>query len=95
MFLIVIEAESDLGHPGPDPNAYHYQPYRLAATLDEAKELMRDYMGRDNSDGLYLVPKYFAVHKEMDGEFGYPHFFDPSTLNEADPTEWLADTGRC
>lgn len=96
MYLIVIEAESGLGHPGPDPEHYHYQPYCAASTLDEAKELMRHYMRRDNSDGLYMVPQYFAVYREMDGEFGLPRYFDPCSLdlNEADPIEWLQRTGR-
>ena len=89
MYLIVIEAE------GIGQGVYHYQPYRLASTVDEAKELMRDYM-RLGSDSGALCPQYFAVYKEVDGEFGSPHYFDPCStdLNETDATEWLQETGR-
>jgi hypothetical protein len=93
-YLIVIEAESCLGMP--DPETYHYQPYRLASTIDEAKELMRDYM-RLGPDSGALVPMYFALYKERDGEFGSPDYYDPCSmdLNVTDATEWLQKTGRC
>jgi hypothetical protein len=98
MYLIVIEAESDLGMPGPDPNSYHYQPYRLAKTVEEAKAMMLDYMlfAADESDGAALVPKYFALYQEKDGEFGMPDYYDPCSteLNVTDAIEWLQDTGR-
>jgi len=94
MYLIVIEAESDLG--GANPYAYFHQPYRLANSVDEAKELMRDYM-RLGPDSGALVPQYFALYKERDGEFGSPDYFDPCSvdLNETDAADWLAQTGRC
>jgi hypothetical protein len=93
MYLIVIEALSDLGGAMPPP-IYYYQPYRLAETLDEAAELMRDYLRLDPDQGA-LIPKYFAVYKEKDGEFGAPEYFEPTPeLTVADATEWLADTGR-
>ena len=89
MYLIVIEAEAE-------GNAYHYQPYRLAVSLHEARELMRDYLRREPEVGV-LIPLYFAVYKEMDGEFGTPHYFDACTpeLNETDAVVWLQITGRC
>jgi hypothetical protein len=92
-YLIVIEAESDLG--GPVPNTYHYQPYRLASSVDEAKELMRDYM-RLGPDSGALVPQYFALYREKDGEFGMPDYYDPCSvdLNVTDAIEWLQETGR-
>jgi len=94
MYLIVIEALSDLGGAMPPP-IYFHQPYRLAATVDEAAELMRDYMQHHHERDGDLIPKYFAVYKEMDGRFGFGRYFDPQTLAEVDATEWLADTGRC
>jgi hypothetical protein len=89
MYLIVIEAA------GADSSIYHYQPYRLANSLSEAKELMRDYM-RLGPDTGALVPEYFAVYEERDGQFGAPTYFDPCTfeLNVIDATEWLQQTGR-
>ena len=89
MYLIVIEAEGA-------GDAYHYQPYRLASTVDEAKELMRDYM-RIGADEGALCPEFFALYKEVNGEFGSPEYFDPCSvdLNPTDATEWLARTGRC
>jgi len=94
MYLIVIEAESDLG--GVTPETYFYQPYRLASTVDEAKELMRDYM-RLGPDSGALVPQYFALYKERDGEFGSPEYYDPCTpdLDCSAASDWLAQTGRC
>jgi hypothetical protein len=92
MYLIVIEAESDLG--GPVPNTYHYQPYRLASSVNEAIELMQEYL-RLGPDSGALPPQYFALYVEKDGEFGFPDYYDPITLQPADATEWLAETGRC
>ncbi len=93
MYLIVIEAESDLGGAMPPP-VYHHQPYRLAATVEEAKELMRDYLRLPDDSGA-LIPKFFALYQEKDGEFGSPDYYDPATQTVVDATEWLADTGRC
>ena len=94
MYLIVIEAESDLGHPGPGPEHYHYQPYRVAASLDEARELMADYLKLDPDEAGNLMVKYFALYQERGGEFGMPEYFDPADLEVVDATAWLQDTGR-
>lgn len=87
-YLIVIEAEGA-------GDAYHYQPYCTAATVEEAKELMREYMRLPDIAGA-LTPQYFALYQERDGEFGAPEYFDPCTteLNVVDATEWLQQTGR-
>ncbi len=101
-YLIVIEAE------GVDEGVYHYQPYRLAASVDEAKEMMLDCMRQHYKRGCSysgdrrdlrpadLVPDYFALYREKDGEFGSPEYYDPCStdLNVVDPTEWLQKTGR-
>lgn len=88
-YLIVIEAQ------GAAPPIYHYLPYRLAATVDEAKELMRDYMRHLDYNGLHdLVPQHFAIFKEVDGVFTGPHYFDPLTQEEIDATMWLQETER-
>ena len=87
-YLIVIESEGA-------GSAFHHQPYRLASSIDEAKELMRDYM-RVGPDSDALVPQYFVLYRERDGEFGIGTYYDPCStdLNEIDPTEWLQATGR-
>jgi hypothetical protein len=90
MYLIVIEAE------GADSRTFHYQPYRLASSVTEALELMRDYMRLGPETGA-LVPEYFALYTMRYGvEFGSPTYFDPCTLdlNTTDATEWLQQTGR-
>jgi hypothetical protein len=100
MYLIVIEAEGA-------GDAFHYQPYRLAATVDEARELMFDYLraaSAENADGFpenpgALTPQYFALYQERGGEFGRVEFYDPLTpnLDKLDSTEWmkwLQQTGR-
>lgn len=87
-YLIVIEAEGA-------GDAYHYQPYRLASSVNEARELMRDYM-RLGPDSGALVPQYFALYQERDGEFGSPDYYDPCNLDlvVSNATEWLQATGR-
>jgi hypothetical protein len=87
-YLIVIEAE---GAPG----AYHYQPYRLAKSVEQAKDMMLEYMRAPEDSGA-LVPDYFALYQERDGEFGAPEYFDPASteLNVVDATQWLQQTGR-
>jgi hypothetical protein len=94
MYLIVIEAA------GADSATFHYQPYRLANSMTEAFELMRDYMRLGPETGA-LVPEYFAVYSMPNGvEFGEAAtYFDPCTFelkmaNEDDLTEWLQQTGR-
>jgi hypothetical protein len=88
MYLIVIEAEGA-------GDAYHYQPYRLAATVDEARELMFDYLRAPEDSGA-LEPQYFALYQERGGEFGAPEYFDPLSpdLDVVDATKWLQQTGR-
>ena len=87
-YLIVIEAEGA-------GDAYFYEPHRVAATLDEAKELMREYMDPDAQEEFDALPaKYFVVFKEVDERFTEPHYFDPETQEEIDATEWLQQTGR-
>jgi hypothetical protein len=94
-YLIVIEASNDA-----DPTRFHYQPYRVASSIDEARELMRDYMRIDQDAGA-LVPDFFAVYPERDGNFlTSPEYYDPCSmeLNVASGDavyEWLAVTGRC
>jgi hypothetical protein len=85
-FLIVVEA---IGAG----SAYHYQPYRIASTPRETFELMREYL-RLGPDSGALVPDYFAVYREKDGEFGAPEYFDGMTFEPTDATEWLQRTGR-
>ncbi len=92
-YLIVIESQSDLGGAMPPP-VYHHQPYRLAASVEEARELMREYLRLPDDSGA-LTPQYFALYQERDGEFGSPDYYDPATLDIADATEWLQETGRC
>ena len=88
-YLIVIEAE------GAGRETYHYQPYCMAASVDEARDLMREYMRLPDDAGA-LTPAYFALYVKRDGAFGMPEYFDPASLelNVIDPTEWLQQTGR-
>lgn len=87
-YLIVIEAE------GAAVGIYHYQPYRVASSVSEAQELMRDYMRRLETNLCDLVPSYFALYEEKGGEFGSPEFYDPETTQVADATKWLQETER-
>lgn len=88
-YLIVIEAD------GAGRGDYHYQPYRLARSVEEAREMMQEYMRAPAGSGA-LIPTYFALYLEKDGEFGMPEYFDPASLalEVIDPTEWLQQTGR-
>jgi len=87
-YLIVVEAEGEGG-------AYHYQPYRVAASLTEARELMYEYMSLPEDLGA-LPARYFALYKERDGIFGFADYYDPTPeLRQADASDWLAETGRC
>ena len=94
MYLIVIEAESDIGGK---TGTLFYQPYRLAFNESEAMEMMNEYLKHGPDDGA-VVPEFFALYKERDGEFGSPDYYDPATCQIADDKavqEWLAATGRC
>lgn len=92
MYLIVIEAEGA-------GDAFHYQPYRLAATVDEAKELMADYLRLAEEEG-FMDPTYFALyheHYKRSGEFARVDFYDPQSLEKVDQAgwmKWLQQTGR-
>ncbi len=87
-YLIVVEAEA------AGTETYHHQPYRLAKSVDEARDMMQDYLEQDADSGALGV-KYFALYPECGPAFGRPEYFDPVTLEVIDPAEWLKATGRC
>jgi hypothetical protein len=87
-YLIMIEAE------GADQRTFHCQPYRTAASLHEARDLMGDYMLTAANRDL-LCPTYFVLYTEHEGTFlTEPRYVDPDRLETVDATEWLARTGR-
>lgn len=86
-YLIVIESE------GAGKGVYHHQPFRIASSLNEAKEMMGDYLacGAERDD---MTPDFFLLYKESNGRFNNDPIYYDFSLNEIDATEWLQRTGR-
>jgi hypothetical protein len=97
VLLIVIEFPTG----GKTPGVYHAIPYRIAASVDEARELMLDYLRSAHKvvEHRIGVPEFFALFNDSpSGIFDEPTYYDPTTIEIADDQKviaWLQETGRC
>ena len=75
---------------------YHYEPYHLVASVDEARALMREYIRAVGGNPV----DYFVLYKQdPDGEFSSVYYYDPTSLSlevaSSDAVEkFLRRTGR-